>query len=81
MFRGEKLKKMNTLNTKAKEYYKKTESFMNKIILYIKMLYTQITNLLEINLQKARPYVDIITSNLSRAKGFIMDLFFKEPYP
>lgn len=69
---------MNSLNAKAKEYYKKTESFMNKIVLYIQMYYKQLINLLEINIRKAKPYVDVITSNLSRAKGFIMDLFLRK---
>jgi len=69
---------MNSLNAKAKECYKKTESFMNKSILYIKMLYTRLINLLEIKLQKTKPYYAVVTSYLNKSKGFIMDLFLRD---
>lgn len=69
---------MNSINAKAKEYYKKTESFMNKIVLYIIMLYTQLINFLEIHLLRARPFVEVITLKLSRARGFVMDLFLRD---
>ena len=69
---------MNSYNVKAKEYYKKAESFMNKNILYIKMLYRQLISLLEIKLQKIKPFLAVFTLHLKKAKGFIMDLFLRD---
>ncbi len=69
---------MNSYNVKAKEYYKKAESFMNKNILYIKMLCTQLSSLLEIKLQKIEPFLAVFTLHLKKAKGFIMDLFLRD---
>lgn len=69
---------MSSLNTKAKGYYKKTESFMNKIILYIKMLYAMLLNQVVVILNKVKPYYAVITSYLNRSKDFVMDLFLRE---
>jgi hypothetical protein len=69
---------MNSYNAEAKKYYKKDESFMNKNILYIKMLYTKLISLLEIKLQKAKPCLAVIAIHLKKAKGFIMDLFLRD---
>ena len=76
---GEKRnKKMNLLYGKAKEYYKKTESFVDKIILYIKMLYAQLINFINIKAGKLKPYYVVAAGYAALSRSYVMDLFLRD---
>jgi hypothetical protein len=78
IFGESRLKKMNSLFAEAREYYKKTEYFMKKYILYIKMFYTRLFNFLENKLQKTEPYYSAVAERSVKLKSFCMDLFLSD---